>query len=97
MYSSGWLYSCITSIASRKSAVAKVKVAPTMRDRYWSVVRPKWYTNGYIKLKAKIHKTVTVLPSQSSGVVPLNDPFKTSVPAKYGQTTFRALHGLFCK
>ena len=43
---------------------------------------------------AKIHKTITVLPPQSSGIVPLNDPFKTSVPAKYGQTTFRALPGL---
>ena len=74
-----------------------VKVAPTMRDRYWSVARSKWYMNGYIKLTAEIHKTVIVPPSQSSGVVPLNDPFKTSVPAKYGQTTFRALRGLFYK
>ena len=30
---------------------------------------------------AKIHKTITVLPPQSSGIVPLNDPVKTSVPA----------------
>ena len=30
---------------------------------------------------AKIHKTITVLPPQSSGIVPLNDPFKTSMPA----------------
>ena len=44
---------------------------------------------------AKIHRTITVLPPQSSGIVPLNDPFKTSVPAKYGQTTLRTLPGLF--
>ena len=44
---------------------------------------------------AEIHKTVTVPPPQSSGVDPLNDPFKTSVPAEYGQTTFGALPGLF--
>ena len=36
-----------------------------------------------------MHKTVTIPPPQSSGTVPLNDPFKTSVPAKYGQTTFQ--------
>ena len=43
----------------------------------------------------EIHKNVTVPPPQSSGIVPLNDPFKTSVPAEYGQTTFRVLPGLF--
>ena len=46
---------------------------------------------------AKTHKPVTVLPPQSSSVVPLNDPFKTSVPAKYGHSTFRAPPGLFYK
>ena len=46
---------------------------------------------------AKTHKPVTVLPPQSSSAVPLNDPFKTSVPAKYGHSTFRAPPWLFYK
>ena len=36
-------------------------------------------------------------PPQSSGAVPLNDTFKTSEPAKYEQTIFRALLGQFYK
>ena len=47
--------------------------------------------------RAEIHKTVTVPPPQSSGAVPLNDPFKTSEPTKYEQTIFRALLGQFYK
>ena len=48
---------------------------------------------GYVTLSSIIHNTATVPPPQSSGIVPLNDPFKTLVPVKYGQTTFRALLG----
>jgi len=44
---------------------------------------------------AKTHKTVTLPPPQSACTVSLNDPFKTSVPAKYEWTTFRALLGVF--
>ena len=48
----------------------------------------------YTKLH-EIHKIVTVPPPQSSGIVPLNDPFKTSVPEKYGKPIFTTLSGLF--
>ena len=47
---------------------------------------------------AEIHKTFLMFPPpQSSGVVALNDPLKTSVPAKHGQTAFRTTPRLFFK
>ena len=90
-YSTGCLHSCITSIASHKSAVAMVNEAPTKRNRYSSTVRSRWYMNGYFTISWHL-KTVTDPPPQSSGVVPLNDSFKTSVPAKYGQISFRTCY-----
>jgi len=40
------------------------------------------FTLNYIKSTSSF---VTVPPSQSCGAVPLNDPFKTSTPARFGK------------
>ena len=79
-YSSGCQHSWISSIANCKSAVAMVKVALTKRNQYSSMVRSKWLYELICYSKLRCIR-LTILPPQSSGTVPLNEPFKTSVPA----------------